>query len=128
MSHIKKFNMHQTTTNKHLNTTTITMKSLSPSETEHIIYLLSSGSSATQVAKNTSHSKSVISKIRSKHLPNPEKSIGGHPILLSLTNKRHARHLITSGKSETATQVARALQGIINHPVSPNTVRRALRE
>ena len=120
--------MHQTITDKHLNTTTITMKSLSPSETEHIIYLLSSGLSATQVAKTTSHSKSVMRKIRSKHLPNLEKPIGGHPTLLSPANKRHARHLITSGKSETAAGVARALQDIINHPVSPNTVRRALRE
>ena len=54
MSHMKKFDMHQTTTNKHLNTTTITIKSLSLSEIQHVIYLLSSGISSTQMVKTAS--------------------------------------------------------------------------
>ena len=80
------------------------------------------------MARTASHRKSVISEIRYKHLPNLENLTGGHPALLSPANKRHARHLITSGKSETAAGAARALQDIINHPVSPITVRRALIE
>lgn len=51
-----------------------------------------------------------------------------HIHLLSPVNTRHARHLITSGKSETAAAVAKARQDITNHPVSPLTVRRALKE
>jgi len=103
------------------------MKTLSVSTKENIISLLSSGLSAIQVAKYTCHSKSSISKIRSQYLPDLQKSIGGRPAKLTPTMKRHAKYLIISRKSDTAAGVAKSLQNNLNHSVSAETVRRALK-
>ena len=56
------------------------------------------------------------------------KSINGRPSKLSPTNIRHAVHLLSTDRAESAVQVARHLRDITNTPLSPQTVRRHLKK
>jgi len=98
------------------------MRSLSSAQLERILFLLDSGNSATQIASQTGHSISVISKIRSQHRSSLLKSSGGRPSKLSPANIRHAVNLITSGKATTAVDITKTLTSITNQPLSTQTV------
>ena len=52
------------------------------------------------------------------------KSTGGHPSKLSPTNIRHAVHLLSTDRAESAVQVARHLRDVTNTPLPLQTVRR----
>ena len=103
------------------------MRSLSSAQLEQILFLLESGNSATQIASQTGHSISVISKIRSQHRSSLPKSSGGRPSKLSPANIRHAVNLITSGKATTAVDITKTLTSITNQPLSTQTVRNNLK-
>jgi transposase len=103
------------------------MKSLSPAQQSHIISLLKDGHSAHQVSSITGLNHSTISRLSRKHCPYLPKSSGGCPAKLSDRNVNHAIRLISSGKAETAVEVSRALQDVINQPISPETTRRYLK-
>lgn len=104
------------------------MQPLSPSLRSHILHLLESGQSAHQVSSSTGVHTSTISRLRRKHHPYLPKSSGGRPTKLSPSNIRHAQHLISAGKVENAVQATRALQDIINQPLSAQTTRRYLKK
>jgi hypothetical protein len=103
------------------------MHALSPSQKDNILSLLDAGHSAHKIASSTGHSLSLISKLHSQHCPHLSKSLGGHPAKLTSSNICHAQHLISSGKAQTAVDVAKSLITITNQPLSAQTVRRALR-
>jgi len=103
------------------------MHSLSPTQTEHILFMLDSGHSASHIASETGHGLATISRLRSQHRPLLSKPSGGHPTKLSSANIQHAVHLITSGKVETAVEVTRTLKSIINQPLSTQTVCNSLK-
>lgn len=104
------------------------MHSLTPAQQQHIISLLNAGHSAKSIASSTGHGLATISRLRFKHCPHLKKSFGGHPKKLSPTNRRHAMHLITSRRAETAVDVAKSLRTIVDQPLSVDTVRRCLKE
>src|SRR5229473_2583390 len=101
------------------------MRSLSPVQVNHILFLLDSGNSAHQISSSTGINISTISRLRSKHR-SFQKSLGGRPSKLSPANTHHAIHLITSRKAENAVQITKTLYDIINQPLSAKTVRHHL--
>ena len=80
------------------------------------------------IAFKTYLERSTISKICSKHCPNLQKSSGGHPSKLSSTTICHSIHLISIGKLDTATQVAKELSNSHQVSVLSKTVCRTLRK
>jgi transposase len=102
------------------------MRSLSPAQINHILFLLDSGKSAHQISSSTGIHTSTISRLRSKHRSSLQKPLGGRPSKLSPANTRHAIHLITSRKAENAVQITKTLRNITNQPLSAKTVRRHL--
>jgi len=104
-----------------------TMRSLSAADQDYILSLLDAGHSATQISASTAFSLGVVSKLRSKHHPHLAKSSGGHPSKLSSANIRHAQRLISSGKADTAVDVAKALRNITNQSLCVQTVRNSLK-
>jgi transposase len=103
------------------------MHSITLDQQLYIISQLEDGHSTPYIASITGISISTISRICSKYLPTLPKSTGGHPKKLSPTNTCHAVHLITSGKAETAVDIAKTLQTITNNPISAHTVQRSLK-
>ena len=103
------------------------MRPLSVDKLNIVISRLNYGQTTCQISSSTGVSIGTISKICSKYCPDLPKSSGGHPVKLSLANICHAVKLITSGKTETAVQVSKALQTITNKPVTSQTVHRHLR-
>src|SRR6266568_3076492 len=103
------------------------MKSLSAAQQSHIISLLNAGNSAHEASSITGVNHSTISRLSRKHCPYLPKSSGGHPAKLSDRNINHAIQLISSGKADTAVEVSRALQDVINQPISAETTRRYLK-
>ena len=124
---------HMTTCHKHINrddynqlpsvlTPLAIMKSLPHSLQKTIISMLNSHHSYTKIQAATGVARGSISKLASKHCSSLTKSLGGHPSKLSTTNIRHAIHLISSRKAETAVAIARSLAPIIGSSVSSQTV------
>lgn len=103
------------------------MRSLSPATQNHILSLLDAGHLAKHIAASTGHSIGTVSKLRSKHRSHLLKSTGGHPTKLTPSNIRHAQRLISSGKAETAVDVAKALRDVTNQPLSTQTVHNGLK-
>jgi hypothetical protein len=104
-----------------------TMHALSAADQNHILALLDAGHTATKIAANTQYSLGAVSKLHSKHRPHLSKSLGGCPSKLSSANIRHAQCLISSGKADTAVDVAKALRNVTNKSLSVQTVRRSLK-
>jgi len=90
------------------------MHTLSLANQNHILSLLDAGYTAGHIAASTGHSIGTISRLRSKHRPHLSKSLGGRPSKLSAANIRHAQRLISSGKVDTAVDVAKALRNVTN--------------
>lgn len=120
--------MVELNTNKAQHTLELNMQPLSSSQSSHILSLLVEGLSAHAISSSTGVSFSSIIRLRSKHLPHLPKSTGGRPTKLSPSNIRYAQRLIGTGKVENAVQVTRALQDVINQPLSAQTTRRYLKQ
>src|SRR5215471_5552324 len=99
-----------------------TMRTLSPANQNHILSLLEAGYTAGHIAASTGYGISTVSRLCSKHLPHLSKSLGGCPFKLSSANICHAQCLISSGKADTAVDVAKALRNVTNQPLSAQTV------
>ena len=104
------------------------MKSLSNAQTTDILSLLDLGQSIRQISQTTGVHYSTISRIRSKLHPTLAKAIGGRPTKISSTLIRHATRLITSGKADTAVDVTKSLQNVVEGSISTKTMRRALKK
>jgi len=59
---------------------------------------------------------------------NKENNPGGCPYKLSACDKQSILHQIRSGKLENAVEATQFINGIISNPVTPQTVRNALKE
>ena len=103
------------------------MKVLSHATKSQILSMLLDGKSAHAISLNTGVNTSTITRLRKKDLPNIPVSSGGHPLKLSDANVRHATHLLTSGKANTAVDITKSLSSIIEQPLSAQTTRRHLR-
>src|SRR3954466_3350777 len=103
------------------------MCTLPPISQHHIVSLLDAGHTAKSIAASTGHGIDTISRLHSKHHPHLSKSLGGRPSKLSPANIRHAQRLISSGKVDTAVDVAEVLRNVTNQPLSAQTVRNSLK-
>ena len=79
------------------------------------------------MAAQTGLHYSTISRVRSQHRSNLPKALGGRPSKLSPATTRYAQRLISSGKADTAVDVAKNLGETLPEPISTQTIRRALK-
>ena len=98
------------------------MRTLSPTQKNHILSRLDAGHSAHSIASTTDIHASTISRLRFKECSELQKSTGGRLSKLSPTNVCHAIHLITTWRAENAVQVTKTLRNVINKPLSLSTV------
>ena len=103
------------------------MHPLSLTSQNENLSMLDAGHSAGNIASNTGHGISTISRLHSKHCFHLSESAGGHPSKLLSANIHHAIHLISSGKAGTAVDVAKTLSNITNQPLSTQTVHHNLK-
>src|SRR5271169_4604188 len=103
------------------------MHTLPLASQQHILSLLDAGHAAKAIAASTGHGVGTISRLCSKHCPHLSKSLGGCPSKLSLANIHHAQCLISSGKADTAVDVAKALRNVTNQPLHAQTVQNSLK-
>src|SRR5437588_4567379 len=104
------------------------MKRLSEDTRLNIIALLTDGCSHAEISKRLGVSVGVIHKIRSKHLPDLERNVGGRKRKLLVQAKRRCVRFITSGEVETATSVSKMIESDVGASTSRQTVARALKE
>lgn len=104
------------------------MKTISQAKRNDIIAKISRKESSRKIAKDTGVSRTFVDNLRNKVFPQMEKSKGGRPAKLSDAAKRFCVRQITSGGIDNAVQVASSLEPVIKSMVSPQTVRRALKE
>lgn len=104
------------------------MKSLSATKVQQILSLIDLHQSTRDIATQTGVHYSTISRIRKEHCPDYQKPSPGCPSKLSPATARHAVRLITTGKAENASQVAKYLQDDDNITLSWQTISRGLRE
>jgi transposase len=104
-----------------------TMKKLSSSQVEHILFLLDQGHSANAISKSTGVSIGKVSSLRSEHCPDLPKSVSGRPHLLTPRDIEYTKHNMRRGKITNAVQAARALQNVTNTRVTPRTVCQGLK-
>ena len=103
------------------------MRTLSSAMQNHILSLLDAGHTASYIAASTGHGIGTVSRLRSKHRSHLSKSLGGRPSKLSPSNIRHAQRLISSGKVDTAVDVAKVLSNITNQSLCAQTVHNSLK-
>ena len=104
------------------------MHPLSPEKVNHILLLIDLGHSAHSIHCQTGISVSKVSKLHKEHCPNQGNSTGGCPRILSPLDLHHSTCLLSSGKADTAPQLAHHLQQIKSTPVSAQTVCCALKK
>lgn len=104
------------------------MHPLSSDTKQNILLLSHKGYSTRNIATKCHVSKSVVQKLRKKHLPDLKVSQGGGIQRLSPQDKHFCVRAATSGRLETTTAVARRLKQDLGIDVSARTVGRALQE
>ena len=103
------------------------MKDTSTAQVNLVVSLFKDGLSRLQIASRTGLSPATISRICHKHCPDLPKATGGRPQKLSENDLCYATRLITSGKVDTAVQLAKTLQEVTNQSCSTQTVRKHMR-
>src|ERR1700692_3042951 len=103
------------------------MKATSAAQHNSVVCLLNEGYSQRQIKAKTGLGKGTISRI-SKVDGNKENNLGGCPSKLSARDKQSIVRQIKSGKLENAVEATQFINGIIPNPVTPQTVRNALKE
>jgi transposase len=103
------------------------MKPISDEIRNKIVSLLRSGYSQRTTAKMVKLSHVTIKRVCDSMGLDIQKSRGGRPAKLTPYDKRNLVRTITSGKADTAVQLAQQLRNGTGVEVSANTVRRALK-
>ena len=103
------------------------MKKISEEKKNNIVNLLEKGIPARQIARQLQFDEKTVRKIRDEVCTAAKKSKGGRPAKISEATTRRIQRAVTSGKANTATEVARQLCNDAIANVHPITVRRALR-
>ena len=104
------------------------MKPISQHLTAQILSLLDQGLSLRQTASTTGVHYSTVSRLCQEHCPTLQKLSAGRPSKLTPTALRHATRFISSGKANTAVNIAKTLQRTYSGSVSVETVRRGLKK
>ena len=104
------------------------MRSISPTQKQTILSIFDASQSTHSIASTTGLNVSTISRLHFKEHSELQKATEGHPPKLSSANVRYAICLISSGKTENAIQVTKALTNIVNQSLSTSTVHRQSRK
>ena len=104
------------------------MKPISEETHNNIISLLDSGLSSRKIGARLGVNSVTMDRVRARTKPGMQKGRGGRPAKLMATDKRRLVRTITSGKADTAAQLAQELKDTTEVEVSVKTVRRALKE
>ena len=104
------------------------MKPTSSSQHSTVISLLREGYSLRQIESKTGLGKSTIGRIKKEVDLDKENSKGGRPSKLTHRDKQSIIRQITTGKLDNATQATHFINNILPSPVSPQTVRNALKK
>jgi transposase len=107
---------------------TTIMKAISATQHNSVVSLLNEGYSQHRIKDKTGLGKGTISRISKEVDGNKENNHGGRPSKLSAHDKQSIVHQIKSGKLDNAVQATQFINGIIPNPVTPQTVRNALKE
>ena len=103
------------------------MKPTSSSQHAIVISLLSEGYSVCQIQSKTGLGKSTVGRIRKEVDSEKENNQGGRPSKLSPRDKQSIIRQITTGKLDNAVQATQFINNILSSPVTPQTVRNALK-
>ena len=104
------------------------MKPTSATQHSTVISLLKEEYSVCQIVSKTGLGRSTVSRIEKKTDLDKENSKGGCPSKLSSYDTQLIIHQITTGKLNNAVQAAHFINDILPSPVTPQTVRNALKE
>ena len=105
------------------------MHKITTAQTNRVLTLLDSGTSAAKISQELNLGLGTISRIRAQHRSNLPKSSGGHLVKHSSANIDYARCviIICMGKVDNAVQMAKALQNATNQSISAQTVHRQIK-
>ena len=106
----------------------ITMKPISAEKHSYVISLLKEGYPHCQIIAKTGVGMGTVNRINKEVNLEKENNPGGHPPKLSAHDKQSIIHQITSGKLDNAVQATQFINNVISDPVTPQTVRNALKE
>ena len=81
-----------------------------------------------QIELKTGLGKSTIGRIKKEVEGDQETSKGGHPSKLSSCDKRSIICQITTGRLDNAVEATHFINSILPNPITPQTVRNALKE
>ncbi|TFK68514.1 hypothetical protein BDN72DRAFT_821128 [Pluteus cervinus] len=102
---------------------------ITPAQLAQVHHLLDSRNhSHREIASIVGVHPSTICRIQHRDRPLLPKHGGGRPAKLTERDMRYGKRLITSGKVDTATQLAKELSKTNKESVSAATVRRHLRK
>ena len=104
------------------------MRSISSTQRNTNLSMLDAGQSAHSIASATGLHVSTISRLHSKEHSELQKAAGGCPSELSSANMHYVICLISSGRTENAVQVTKALTNVVNQPLSATTVHQHLKK
>ena len=104
------------------------MQPTSSTQCSQVISLLHDGYSLHQIQSKTGLEKSTIGRIKKEIDGDKENSKGGRPSKLSYHDKQSIFRQITTGKLDNAVQATHFINNILPNPVTPQTVRNALKE
>src|SRR5258707_6481285 len=104
------------------------MKSISQQTQNDILTLLDQGKSCRKIVLEIGVHYSTVSRLCSQHHSTIPKAQGGRSSKLNSTTICHAICIISTGRADTAVQVAKSLQETFPGPVSSQTVQRALKK
>jgi transposase len=104
------------------------MKPTPSSQHSTVTSLLTEGYSVCQIQSKTGLGKSTVGRIKKEVDSDKENSKGGHPSKLSPHDKQSIIQQITTGKLDNAVQATHFINNIISSPVTPQTVRNALKD
>lgn len=104
------------------------MKKLEKEKIQKILSMLDLGETSSTIALKLKIHPITVRRIQRNYRPNIPRNRGGRPLKLTRSTKRFINRLILTGKANTATQVANQLRTESNMHVSPDTIRRALKQ
>jgi transposase len=105
-----------------------TMKRISEQTRNNILSLIDSGLSSRQIGAQLGVNHATVCRVRASVRSGTQGRRAGRPRKLSVVDKRQLVRTITSGKADTAVQLAQELKNTTEMDVSAETVRRALKE
>ena len=104
------------------------MKKISKDIENSIVSLLDKGLSSRKIAVQLGVSHSTVMRECARLRPNAQKQKAGRPAKLTIKDKCNIIRNLTLGKMDSAVQLAKDLKSSAKIEISPDTVRRALKE